>query len=641
MTFLINNKPAAINKETTIDYVSSNLLFTEREDFSLAFELPLRGCKQNREIFDAIYRKDVDIDTLFFDAEIRAGEFSVSGAITIVEVNDDVVKVQFLSGRSFKNFYVDWDNKFIDELDLGSYSFDKNRTPATMWGNGDVIALPWVNNASGNLQNRAEKVNGVWQWHTVKDDDNDTEVVTGLSCQLRLYALVQKVCTALGYTFYGSAWANDSELYNLYMLNTIPAVWENGAWSAVLPHWSLNEFFDELEKLLIGEFDINHKSQSVTFSFSIGNEATAGNVYIEKILDEFTASVDKDDQSDYRATANTGYAPDSHEMWNFYSCYWYFHKHPNVHVQNYATLQQLLNHIHTYGPNKGRSSGVGIQNDQWLLYAQDVMTYFVVVERLRKPTDERASFVLYGSGYEIRPLNRFGDWITDDDDYTSKDELKIIPAWLDLCIDIDSNNNDITRGRVLFLDCGGTDNVSARGVGHHQAPTSLEEAQEWQKEVGQAGFYTTQAILQGDPGNKSGYFDKIYVGFWYGEPGKFGDKLPAPWIDTFEIESEWDYQEISHGQHKIVNNYTIVNSDHNGTLRINNPYYRFNPDRNAFTKIDQFKKYEFSFISRKLPNVRAHFYIRGKWYLCSEIHAEVGASGLNPVMKGTFWRIIG
>ena len=56
MTFLINNKPAAINKETTIDYVSSNLLFTEREDFSHAFDLPLRACKQNRVIFDGIYR---------------------------------------------------------------------------------------------------------------------------------------------------------------------------------------------------------------------------------------------------------------------------------------------------------------------------------------------------------------------------------------------------------------------------------------------------------------------------------------------------------------------------------------------------------------------------------------------------------
>ena len=64
MRFLIDNKPAVIAKDTKIDYVSSNLLFADREDFSLAFDLPLRGCEENREIFADIYRKDIDIDTL-------------------------------------------------------------------------------------------------------------------------------------------------------------------------------------------------------------------------------------------------------------------------------------------------------------------------------------------------------------------------------------------------------------------------------------------------------------------------------------------------------------------------------------------------------------------------------------------------
>lgn len=636
MILLIDHKPAAVKPDTTIDFVSSNLLFADREDFSLAFELPLRGCRQNRDIFSNIYRKDVDIDTLYYDAEIVSGQFRASGAVAIVEVNDENIKLQFVSGRSFRNFYVDWDNIFINELDLGNYSFETSRTPATMWGNGDVIALPWVNNASGNLQNRAEKVNGTWKWHTVKDDDDDTEVVSGLSCQLRLYSLVEKVCDALGYTLDASAW-QQSEYYHLYMLNTLPAAWNDGAWASALPHWSVNDFFEELEKLLLGEFDIDHKNHHVTFTFGADNESAAGEVALQDIVDEFSVAVDKEDESEYHGTTNIGYESCSHAMWNFMSCYWYFKRHPNAYVKHYDTLQQLMNHLHTSGPSQGRSAGGG-GNDQWLIYADDVATYFVVYRVWKKPTDERTSRKLYGSAYELRPLNRFGDWITDPDNYTDKDTIRCVPAWLDLCLDADDNN----LGRVLFLDCGSTDNTSASGSsgGHHGTPaTSDDEWNEQQSEVNQSSLFTTQVIVNGESDSSSGTFDKLYVGFWYGEPSRFGDKLPCPFIDRFEIECSWDYTDIGNSQHKITGNYTKVESGHPGTLRINNAAYRMGPSRDAMTKIDGKRKYEFSFLSRTMPNVRAHFHIRGKWYLCSEIHAEVGAQGLNPVMKGTFWRI--
>ncbi len=639
MTLLIDNKPAVTKSDTTIDYVSANRLFSDRDDFSLSFDLPLRGCKQNREIFSNIYRKDVDITTLFYDADIYAGKFHVSGAVAVVGVSDDNVKVQFLKGRSFKNFYADWDNIFINELDLGYYSTSHTSPPSTMWGSGDVIALPWVNNASGNLQNRAEKVNGTWQWHTTQDDDDDTEVVNGLSCQLRLYVLVEKICDALGYEFYGSQWAADPEWSRLYMLNTLPYALRNCTWASVLPHWSINDFFSELEKLLLGEFDIDHKRQTVTFSFSMQNQDDAGTVEITDVVDEFTVDIDKDDKSDYSGSSNIGYASCDHELWNFYSCYWYFHKYPDTYVQVYATLQEMISHLHTYGPSKGRTAGGSI-NDQWLLYAEDIDTYFVVVEMLRKPTDERTSFVLYGSGYELRPFNRFGDWIRDDKNYSSKDEIKFVPAWLDLCIDLDSNDNEITRGRVLFLDPGSTDNESTSGNGHRPRPSSREEMQEWETLVQQTSLFATQIIMRGDSDGKAEYFNKIYVGFWYGDWLRFVDYLPAPWVDTFEVVPSWDYQDIGNQQHKIVSNYTAVTSSHNGTLRINNSeHYAWGATRDALAQIDRYKKYEFSFISRELPNVHARFLIRGKWYLCSELQCQVNTHGLNPVMKGTFWRI--
>lgn len=207
---------------------------------------------------------------------------------------------------------------------------------------------------------------------------------------------------------------------------------------------------------------------------------------------------------------------------------------------------------------------------------------------------------------------------------------------------IDDNDEEIALGRVLFLEPGTTDNEATSGNAHHPRPSSREDVQEWQKEVSQSSFFTTQIVMKGESGDKSDYYDKIYVGFWYGEPNRFGDFLPAPWIDQFEVECSWEYQDIGNQKHKIAGNYTAVTSNHDGTLRINNSaYYSWGPTRDAMTVIDQKKKYEFSFISRELPNVRARFLIRGKWYLCSQIQCQVEASGLNPIMKGTFWRITG
>ena len=632
MILLIDHKQAAINPGTTIDYISSNLLFSDREDFSLTFTLPLRGCKQNREIFSNIYRKDVDITTLYYDAEIVAGRFRSSGAVAVVEVNDDDIKLQYLGGRSFINFYPEWDDLYIDELDLGSYSTAVT-TPADVWGDTDEIALPWVNNTSGNMQNRADKVNGAWQFHTTADDDEDTEVVHGLSKQIRLYKITELILDAVGYTDRDfTAW-EDSEYYHLYMLNTLPSAWSNGAWAAALPHWTINEYFEELEKLMQCVFDIDHKFGSVKFSFQSADQTHAGERELREILDEFTVTVSKDDDSDYKGTQNIGYASCSHEMWNFMQCEWYFRSHPNVHPVEYQTLQGMLTHLHNDGPTGGRSSGGRISNDKTLMYAADVDTYFVLYEQLRRPTDESASFTLYGSGWEVRPINRFGDWIGDDENWRDKEEIKAVPAWLDLAIDADYNS----KGRILFLECGSLDNMSNSG---HTGPHGREEAQEQQKEVNQRGLNVTLALMRGDPGDKGATFDKIYVGFWYGEPQIFGDKLPCPFIDLFEIESSWDYVDIGNDKHKIVGNYTIVNSGHDGSLRINNASYSMGPSRDTMTKIEKTKKYEFSFISEELPNVRAKFLIRGKWYLCSEMQCEITSDGMSKVMKGTFWRIL-
>ena len=44
-------KQAALNKGSSIEYVSENRTFTDADDYSMEIELPLADCPQNLEIF--------------------------------------------------------------------------------------------------------------------------------------------------------------------------------------------------------------------------------------------------------------------------------------------------------------------------------------------------------------------------------------------------------------------------------------------------------------------------------------------------------------------------------------------------------------------------------------------------------------
>ena len=71
-----------------------------------------------------------------------------------------------------------------------------------------------------------------------------------------------------------------------------------------LPHWTLTEFFEQLENFLFGEFDISHKAKNISFHFSNKMAETAGNVLIDKVVDSFTAEVSKEDESKYLDSCN-------------------------------------------------------------------------------------------------------------------------------------------------------------------------------------------------------------------------------------------------------------------------------------------------------------------------------------------------
>ena len=225
ISLIINGKEAALKKGASIEYVSENRIFTDADDYSMEIELPLAGCQQNIDIFGMLTRKDIDADTIFFDAVLQDTNFYKRGAVVITGITQETVKVQFLEKRSYQNFFPRFDDKYINELDLGEWPSmaPASVTPQQMWARSqqmwsrwqDYTALPWVNNSSGVLQNCARWNASLnrYEWKTEPSDDEDMNYSKGFSFQPNLLWLTKKICDALGYNYDFSIWENSIYKY--------------------------------------------------------------------------------------------------------------------------------------------------------------------------------------------------------------------------------------------------------------------------------------------------------------------------------------------------------------------------------------------------------------------------------------------
>lgn len=641
MEIIINGKLAWLKKNTSFEYIAENPLFTGSDGYSLTITFPLKDCPDNIAIFGHLHRHDVEKSKVVFDCEIRDKQFYKSGCITVTQISDVEVKTQFLEGRSEQNFNDTFDNIYLNQLKLGypdNISAAKNDI-TEMWENCypevSYVALPWVNNTSGNLQNNVKKdADGEFQWDT-----------TNLSFQPFLVSLLEKICKAIGYTGVFTSIKNSNWKY-LLICNALPDAWEQRDFAAALPHWSLTEFFEQLEYFLKGEFTINHKTRTIKFEFSSEKAKKSPSLYIDKVVNKYSVDVTQDNKCDYIATKNLLYADNDNRLWAYRSCQWYIDKHKSEAVV-YSTLNSLLTHAATL-----KESGVYITSEgngttkkfyrgypnasdgNKLFYAKDVDTYFIMYcyksELYETNHIQNTDYHWYKYYNKLIPVNQFGKYLFDKD--AEDIELNIVPAW------IDDTEDDL--GPCIFLECGdmgsavsytkeetsggtvsggtGDRRGGTRGI-HEFSGERGREYDETDYDDGALAQSTAgRAILKGDLEKNDAYFDKIYVAFWDGTTTKEG-KLPHPIVDKVETFDDFT-------------KYTCLYS-----MRLEAPkgLEKYTYD------IDNKKKYTFSFLSDVIPDPRAVFFIEGSRYVCEKITATFQEStGKSQLLKGVFYRII-
>ena len=604
MQIYVNNKLAALKKGTSFEYVSENRMFSGSDGYTLTITFPLKDCPENLAIFGHINRADVVAQKVIFDCEIRDRGFYKFGSITITEISESEVKTQFLEGRSEQNFDKTFDKVYINELDLGSptYRSITQITPSQAWNpnhsSPDFVALPWVNDYSGNIQNKAEYIvdnavqgQGHYEWNT-----QDT---TGLSWQPYLLFITKKICEAVGYKADFAPWEESEEHKYLLICNTLPHAWYTPDFARALPHWTVEEYFEKLELFLAGEFTIDHRAQRISFNFTKAVLNATKPVALENVVEEHSTEIKvEEDQCEYSVMKNLVYKECDHDTWKYYSCDWYI-KGNAWNIERYDSMRQLLdaNRIHrTWDGRRGRN----YRPIDKILYAADCDAYFIIQTVSRKITDIRSVAgrirIFFEYTCRLRPINLFGGRIVNDDEDADQDEIEFVPVRID--------DTEAKYGRCMFLSYSGYDEDTGVEGEAAIAYTFLLSQ-------------TDEAIRAGEKEKKAEYYDRIYIGFWDGASYGWG-KLPYPLVEDIVIADDWSNFNYAHF-----------------SLRLNNRYMQ---DR-VGPAVEPTMKTTFKWRSDTIPDVRAMFLIRGKRYICEKITATFTENGMSQLIKGVFYPV--
>lgn len=583
MQLIIEGKPAAIKSGSSFEYVSENRFFSDADAYTLSISLPLRGCRENLEIFGPLNRMDINSRQFSKNAELRFGNVVKSGMVTIVGGTETELKVQFLEGKSSSNFNPDLDKNYINELNLGDFPSSSSNPPVfqqTIDNGVNYVALMWSNGASGWYDNNVSRPSG----------NNRVWLSSSISFMPYLLFLTKKICQVLGYTCDFSKWEASADRY-LLCCNTLPPPWGISEIARPLPHWTVNEFFAELEKLLACEFVFDSRAGVVSMDFVKNIMANAKEIKLKNVVDSFSCEVKEGDSSNsFRPANSLKYAErgsaDEDPEWARDCCDWLLGKEHYRTFNSKDEFNTFFNYLKedptfglkNYGPLTpdeagGAQSWSGSDALNGLFYVADVDEFYIFKIEKIQCSNHPLNYTHVWTPVAVQ-VNPFGGWISSDPN-AREEEVKCLPVRI-----AESNG----QPRILLT------------------PKAFGEPDQSKAESHQPYFYRMLQI--GHPGEKTAYFDKIFLAYWDPQAAARRNIAPYPNTDArFNLAS------------RHFEAFGDINVNSQEILSV-------------------------SWLANELPDVRSIFHIEGKRYLCEKITATFTENGMSQLLKGEFHPLI-
>lgn len=623
MRIFVNDKEVVLKSGTSFDYVRENRMFTDSDDYTFDITFPLRDCLQNLQVFGMLFRKDIDINSYTFSARILDREVDLRGIFVITDINDVEVKCQFLAGRSGDNYNNPLDSIYLNEMELFSLFDAPGSDPDLYWQiesyQGQsfwVLCLPWVNNASGNIQNRVKYNSDTDKYEYILPDSDATwDNYRPRFQQVYLSFLIKKIADAIDYDIDLSFITDNDYLKYLIVCNALPQAWDIYELARALPHWTVREFFQELEKLLCCTFDFDFNNKTITTRFN-KDVLNADTITVKDVIDDYTEQYEIDSdgaEGKSRITSNAQYSHGDERVWKYWDCPDFVDSFPmDIGGKTFETMNDLKNWIANmrllgnykyYGANR-------------LFYCEANGKYYTLcnMETLYVPNDH------YYHRMRLFNINIFGASKADDERNTI--EMKIVPVAIDEVLENwGSKNYD-----CMFLGFGDYDEWESPEQDNFEI--DLNDNSQSNRIHGQTTFqnytalkpYCQEFLDKGQDDALPEYYDKLLIGFWNPATMFKRGTIPYPFVDNDVFFEDMSYKHIND----------------NFSLRLDGGVLK---TLTADYAVDGKTTYQFKFLTDELLDPQRVYIIHGKRYLCKKLTYSFKESGRSQLVKGEFYRL--
>ena len=598
----LDNKQALLPNNVSIKLVKENPYFTKSSSYTFDITLPLEGCSQNLMLFKHINRHDVAKSQQTLKAKLVVDcKCLLNGTAVVKSISEKDVKIQLVSGNSEFNFYLNGSKIYINELNLGYVVPDMHftsiagaqSTPAYLKGrfydaihNKTVLFYPvWdetnervINDYNVLAKEDWYKHKGMW------------------SPQPKLTVIIMKIFEKLGYPV--EFMLNEGfSLDNFYIANTdstsnadrdgisgssaVPMYLNK-----VLPHWTVNEFLEQLEMFLGVTTYVDEDSKKVVLVQSGKVTSINSDTYLDNITDSYTAEFDNDNQDKDLANGNIGYDSDfSSDAYKY------------IKISDDLFEKMKVKTYETYADLRKAVGGYNAFDAQYVHEAEDKQYTLIDSEEVGKGLFE---------------INQFRNLCRDEENKELDIELKIVPCSMaihELDVYLDEFKKEPNYTRTVLIP-------SMQG----QSPgTIIEDAR-------------IQDMVEGETVERFSP-DKLSLFYWDGKyfgmtetisgtttrfPAAITDKDICDTLTAAGGESEFSFRLVAPKGMKCWGNMV----------------YR------SALKVNQTAKEVKKFISKFVYSPNGVFVIKNKRYLCQQIQTNITAEGIDELQEFTGYQLL-
>lgn len=635
-TLIINDLMADLKTGSSFKFTKSNSIYTEDGEYTLDVTLPFT--QNNMAIFGLQNRLEINKKQLIdssYNFRMQSDYLFVSGTAVISSVSNEEIKIQLIAGKSELKLLTE-DNAgnplYIDDIPLPKayeaefhrlygygqeYTMEKAidmfmRQPDmffnpqdTMYGppeKTNCVCFPIYSEADSAFANqrcvalyetRENNNSTYFNWYTWFLSDMPQSYPSSnaeytvpqelvLSPQPYLFYIVEEIFSSLGYTVIEN-FIKNSWMKNIFIANARGILDLN----MILPHWTLDEFIEEIEKLCGVRILLKNKKQ--IYIVDKNKASSQPVIFLNQIVDSFQADIEDKEDTDQVSIGNVNYSyPDdlgylvlSDEIFE------------RAKKSTFSSVEELYEYYQTLSVEEIKKSDTLYQvgNDYfasinpgeagWNLYEVNQMSQ--MQRQSYRDTDVNLRIVPIRSSFKEFEFKKFFS-----EDSNTKYRFIAKDAAYAICL-----TTSDTRTQNNYLNFSIDDAIKGSEIDRNKRDVI---------EIG-INLLTKQTL---SPSDKQ--FQEYQIPIVWGIPYALGPL----------------------GRYEIVNTGYHFRLNHIGSETI---AARLNSGQNAKTRT----KLCISFLDDGIIDPEAYFIIKNKKYVCEKIEYSISEKGVDKIKKGYFF----